>query len=95
MYLIDLSIPGVVIRCFIFRSTEAVTRGALKKMVFLEISQNSQENTCVRVSQVLTFIKKDTLAQAFSRRFCEISKKTFITEHLQTAIPEVAVRRYA
>ena len=63
--------------------------------MFLEISQNSQENTCVRVRQVLTFIKKDTLAQDFSRRFCEISKKTFITEHLQTTTPEVAVRRYA
>ena len=29
---------------------EAATRGVLCKKVFLEISQNSQENTCVRVS---------------------------------------------
>ena len=29
---------------------EAGTRGALLKKVFLEISQNSQENTCARVS---------------------------------------------
>ena len=29
---------------------EVATRGALCKKVFLEISQNSQENTCVRVS---------------------------------------------
>ena len=35
--------------------------------VFLEISQNLQENT----------IKKGTLAQVFSCEFCEISKNTF------------------
>ena len=29
---------------------EAATRGVPQKKVFLEISQNSQENTCVRVS---------------------------------------------
>ena len=31
-------------------TTEAATRGVLEKKVFLEISQNSQENTCARVS---------------------------------------------
>ena len=30
--------------------SELVTRGVLCKKVFLEISQNSQENTCARVS---------------------------------------------
>ena len=30
-------------------STKAATRGVLYKKVFLEISQNSQENTCARV----------------------------------------------
>ena len=30
--------------------TEAATRGVLCKKVFLEISQDSQENSCVRVS---------------------------------------------
>ena len=50
--------------------------------MFLEISQNSQENTCARVSfliklQAWGFIKKKTLAQAFSCEFCEISKNTF------------------
>ena len=29
------------------------------------------------------FIKTETLAQVFSREFCEISKSTFFTEHLQ------------
>ena len=36
------------------KAPEAATRGVLCKKVFLEISQNSQENACVRVS----FFKK-------------------------------------
>ena len=37
--------------------------------MFLEISQNSQENTCARVSILI--------------QFCEISKNTFFTKHLR------------
>ena len=58
--------------------TEAVTGGALLQIIFLEISQNSQENTCARASflikfQAFIFIKKETLTQ-----------NTFFTEHLRT-----------
>ena len=38
----------------IMKNIEAATRGVLGKKVFLEISQNSQENTCVRVSLLIT-----------------------------------------
>ena len=55
--------------------------------MFLEISQNSQENTCTGVSFLrklrtlaCNFIKKETLAQVFSCEFCEISESTFFTE---------------
>ena len=61
---------------------EAVVRGCPLKKVFLEISQNSQENTCARVSFYLN-CKKETLAQVFSCEFCEISKNTFFIEHLR------------
>ena len=61
------------------------------KKVFLEISQNSQENTCARVSFLiklqasgLNANKKDTVAQEFSCEFCEISKNAFFREHLRT-----------
>ena len=60
------------------------------KKVFLEISQNLKENTCVRVSFLIKIlkkilcIKKDTLTQVFSFKFCEISKNIFFTEHLWT-----------
>ena len=68
---------------------EAATRRVLWKKVFFEISQNSQENTCARVSflirlQVSNFIKREALAQVFSCEFYEISKNTFFTEHLWT-----------
>ena len=60
------------------------------KKVFLEISKNSQENTCARVSfliklqpETCNFIKKETLAQVFSCKFWEISKNTFFAEHLR------------
>ena len=63
---------------------EAVFRRCSVNKVFLEISQNSQENSCIRVSfliklqaEACNFIKKETLAQVFSCEFCEISKNTF------------------
>ena len=66
---------------------EAVAQRCSVKEVFLQISQNSQENTCARVSflrkpQACNFIKKETLAQVFSCEFCKISKNTFFIEHL-------------
>ena len=70
---IKLTFP---VKQFFFRSVG----GVLLKKVFLEISQNSQENTCARVSFL---IKLQTLAQVFSCEFCEISKNTFFTEHLR------------
>ena len=35
-----------------------------------------------RCSLACNFIKKEILAQVFSYEFCEISKNTFLTEHL-------------
>ena len=57
---------------------EAVVRGCSVKMVFLEISQGSEENTCARDSDLINFIKKESLAQVFSSEFCEIFRNTFL-----------------
>ena len=62
-------------------------------MVLLEISQNSHENTWVRVSfliklQACNFIKKETLT-GFSCEFCEISNNTFSAEHLWATISDI------
>ena len=52
--------------------------------MFLEILQNSQKNTCARVSFLIklqalacNFNKKETLAQVFSSEFSKISKNFF------------------
>ena len=38
--------------------------------------------------EACNFIKKETLAQVFSCKFCEISKNTFFTEHLRATTSE-------
>ena len=65
-----------------FPILEAATRGILVKKVFLKISQNSQENTCARISFLIK--KKKALAQVFSCEFYEIFKNIFFREHLRT-----------
>ena len=53
------------------------------KKVFLEILQNSQENTRVRDSFLINdFIKKESLAQVFSCEFAKFLRTPFFTEHL-------------
>ena len=73
---------------FINLTSEGVAQRCSVKKMFLEISHNSQENTCPRVSfllklQVLAFIKKETLAHVLSCEFCKISKITLFTEQLR------------
>ena len=57
---------------FISVLLEAVAQRCSVKKVFLEISQNSQENTCARVSFLI-----NCRPEVFSCEFCEISKNTF------------------
>ena len=49
-YQVSLNTPSFTFVCSLCICTEAATRGVLQKQVFLEISQNSQENTCTRAS---------------------------------------------
>ena len=63
--------------------TEAVAQRCSVRRGFFKTSQNSQENTCVRVSFLISCrpqasgIKTGTLAQVLSCEFCEYSKHTF------------------
>ena len=50
--------------------------------MFLNISQNSQENTRAKDSFLKKFIIKESPAKLFSCEFWEIFKNTFFTEHL-------------
>ena len=53
---------------------EAVAQMYSVKKVFLEILENSQENTCARVSILYEI---ETLGQVYSCEFCKISKNAF------------------
>ena len=45
---------------------EAVSEGVLQEKVFLEISQNSQENTCARASFFANLFKERLWYRCFS-----------------------------
>ena len=80
--------------CSNINGTEAVAQRFSVKKMFLEILQNSKENTCARVSflkklQALgccNYIKKETLAQVFSCEFCEFSSEMILFEKLKTSL---------
>ena len=85
-------------------NVEAVVRRCSVKKVFLEISQNWQENTSARVSfliklqaEVCNFIKKETLAEVFSCEFCEIYKNTFLHRTLLViaSVPDLLISHKA
>ena len=69
--------------------SEAVARRCYVKKVFREISQNSQESTCVRVSVLIsrrseaaTLLKKRTWHTCFPVNFGKFLRTPFIMEHL-------------
>ena len=68
---------------------ETTTRGVLWKKVFLEISKNSQENTCAKVSFLIklqaycNFIKKRLWHRCFPVNFAKFLRTPFLTKHLR------------
>ena len=68
--------------CEEFSSEAVVPRCSVKK-VFLKISPNSQENTCVRVSFLITFLKKRFLYRPFSVNFEKCLITPFFIKYLR------------
>ena len=74
------------------KSCEAATRGVLCKKVFLEILQNSQENTCAGVSFLIklqaskpaTLLKKRLWRRCFPVNFVKFLRTAFLTENVRT-----------
>ena len=71
-------------------NTKAATRGVLWKKLFLEISQNWQENTGVRASFLIklqawpaTLLKKRLWHRCFPVNFVKFLRTPFLTEYLQ------------
>ena len=76
-------------------NTEAATGGVLFKKVFLEISQNSQENICVRVSFLIKkrpahLLKKRPWHRCFPVNFVKLLKTPFLPEHLRWLLLSIA-----
>ena len=80
------------------RITEAVAQMFSVKKVFLEISQNSQENTCARISLLIklqvtsatpaTLLKKRHWRWRFPVNFAKFLRTPFATEHLRWLLLE-------
>ena len=75
---------------------EAVFRRCSVNKVFLEISQNSEENSCIRVSFLIklqasacNFIKKETLASA-----CNFIKKETLAQVFSCEFCEIFKNTY-
>ena len=68
----------IFVLTFSYRSSHQ--RCSIIKGVFGKFAKFTGKHLC----QSLLFNKKQTLAQVFSCKFCEIFKKTFFTEHLWT-----------
>ena len=80
----DFYWEDIICMLLLWYTSEAVVQRCSVKKMFLEISQNSQENICAWVSFSIklqaparNFIKSETLAQVFSCEFCNISKNAF------------------
>ena len=87
-----LSDPALVILHVII---EPVARRRSVKKISLEVSQNLQESTCVRVFFLITLqvlgrgVRSQTLAQVFSCEFCEVFSFLYRTPPLAAS----AIRR--
>ena len=62
--------------------SEAVARWCSVKKVFLEISQNSRENTCARVSFLIKLQKKRLCHSCFPVNSAELLRTPFFIEYL-------------
>ena len=87
----------------LFDTSEAVARRCSVKKVFLEISQNSQENTCAIVSFLIklqasdlrptTLLKKRLWQRCFPVNFAKFLRTPFLTEHFRWLLLILVINR--
>ena len=87
----------------LFDTPEAVARRCSVKKVFLEISQNSQENTCAIVSFLIklqvsglrsvTLLKKRLWQKCFPVNFAKFLRTPILTEHFRWLLLILAINR--
>ena len=66
---------------------EVVARSCSVKKLFLEISQNSQERTCARVSFFNKVAELRLWHRCFPMNFAKFLRTSFLTEHLRWLLP--------
>ena len=74
------------LKIIFLHTAEAVTGSCSVKKVFLEIWQNSQENTCGRVSfsiKLQALLKKRLWRRCFPVDFAKFLRTPFLIEHLR------------
>ena len=78
--------------------TEAVTQRYSIKKRFLEISQNSQENTCAEFffliklqAKACNFIIKTTLHRSFLVNFAKFLRTPFFTKHVRWLLQKMTM----
>ena len=59
-------------------------RCSMKKGALSNFAEFTGKHLCQNFAY--NFIKKETLAPVFSRKFCEVSKNTFFTEQFWTTV---------
>ena len=84
----------------LFSYSEAVVQRCSVKKVFLEIAQNSQENTCARdffliKLKACNFIKKSLWHRCFPVNFAKFLRTPFLTEHLRWLFQPILSFMYA
>ena len=83
---------------------EAVAQGCSVKNVFLEISENSQENACTRVSLLInlphacclrhaTLLKKRLWHKCVPVNFAKFLRTSFLKEHLRWLLLTIKILR--
>ena len=90
--------------CVLINDTETVVRRCSVKKVFVEISQNSQENTCARDSSLMKlqgeawdFINRETLAQVWLATLKSEWQRCFpknFAKFLRTPFPKLIFPRF-
>ena len=81
------------------KSSEAVARRCSVKEVLLEISQNSQENSCTKVSfliklQASTLLKIRLWHRCFPVNFAKFLRAAFLTEYLWWLLLNIPLKMF-
>ena len=73
------------------QKSEVAIRGVLSEKVFLEISKNSQQNTCVLELRPATLLKKKLWHRCFPMNFVKFRRTRFFTERLRLLLMKFIV----